>query len=462
MDSAETITVLSLCAGYGGIESGLARALANPMRIVAVEVEAFALANLVAKAEEGKLAIEAMWPDLRDFPAERFRGCFDIVAAGYPCQPFSCAGLRKGTDDPRHLWPHIAAIIEAVRPVWFFGENVPGHLTIGFPEVYRSLRTMGYKVEAGLFSAAECGAPHRRQRLFFLAYNKNADRRSGKKRKQSSTKFGRHRFADIRTLANHSICRLQIREIQQRRQSTSEPICKLSDASEKKLQGAEQCPSPKQRQGTQWPVAEFSRWPARPGQQQYEWEEPRVVENTKRRCRRRQNGDTQRLQCEIQTARPGKRQTQSRLGGAINGTSCRVDSNKLEGLDNEKLLNLRETDNRKKQMEQEILQQQMLRQSNNEISARNKHKTETLPKKSKSRNLRKMSKPREYPETSSKSKQRYSRNTVPEMPQEDTSREWNLGQKEKNSIRIDRLRLLGNGVVPQQAEKAFRILRKKF
>jgi DNA (cytosine-5)-methyltransferase 1 len=163
------ITVLSLCTGYGGLELGLSRALENPLRVVAVEVEAYALANLVAKAEAGKLAIEAMWPDLRTFPAERFRGCFDFIIAGYPCQPFSVAGKREGKDDPRHLWPAISRIVQAVEPVWCFFENVPGHLTLGFPSVYRSLRDMGYSVEAGLFTAAECGASIAGERLYILA-----------------------------------------------------------------------------------------------------------------------------------------------------------------------------------------------------------------------------------------------------------------------------------------------------
>ena len=169
MDNTKEITVLSLCAGYGGLELGLSEALARPLRVVALEIEAYALANLVSKAEEGKLGIEALWPDLKTFPAEKFRGCFDFVVAGYPCQPFSVAGKRQGTDDPRHLWPHIARIVQAVEPLWCFFENVPGHLTLGFGEVYCSLRDMGYAVEAGLFTAAECGVAMRGIRLFILA-----------------------------------------------------------------------------------------------------------------------------------------------------------------------------------------------------------------------------------------------------------------------------------------------------
>ena len=167
VDNPEQLTVLSLCTGYGGLELGLAGALENPLRVVAVEIEAYALANLVAKTEEGKLAIEALWPDLKTFPAERFRGCFDFVLAGYPCQPFSVAGKRAGTEDPRHLWPYIERIIEAVRPVYGFFENVPGHLNLGFPEVLRSLRDMGYAVEAGLFGAE--GGIEEGKRLFILA-----------------------------------------------------------------------------------------------------------------------------------------------------------------------------------------------------------------------------------------------------------------------------------------------------
>jgi len=174
VDFTKEFTCLSLCTGYGGLELGVKRVMPSLRTICYVEIEMFACANLVSKIEAGKMDAAPIWTDLKTFNAEPFRGRVDIVMGGFPCQPFSLAGKRQGTDDPRHLWPHIARIVEAVRPVWCVFENVAGHLTLGFPEVYRSLRNMGYSVEAGLFTAWEVGAPATRQRLFVLANATNS------------------------------------------------------------------------------------------------------------------------------------------------------------------------------------------------------------------------------------------------------------------------------------------------
>jgi DNA (cytosine-5)-methyltransferase 1 len=164
-----------------------------------VEIEAFAAANLVAKIEAGRLDAAPVWTDIKSFPVYRFRDRVHIVTAGYPCQPFSVAGKRKGSSDPRHLWPDIERIVKAVRPVWCFFENVPGHLTLGFPTVYRSLQNMGYKVEAGLFTAAECGlSMEDGKRLFILA---QAESFGGKlllqPRQQKQTNFDAGRSSKI-------------------------------------------------------------------------------------------------------------------------------------------------------------------------------------------------------------------------------------------------------------------------
>jgi DNA (cytosine-5)-methyltransferase 1 len=117
------------------------------------------------------LDLAPIWDDLSTFDGHAWRGLVDVVAAGYPCQPFSTAGRRRGVDDERHLWSQVARIIGECRPGLVFLENVPNHLRLGFREVAGDLRSMGYGIEAGLFSAAEVGAPHLRKRLFVLAYN---------------------------------------------------------------------------------------------------------------------------------------------------------------------------------------------------------------------------------------------------------------------------------------------------
>ena len=358
MDNTETINVLSLCTGYGGLELGLSGALEGVFRVVAVEVEAYALANLAAKAQEGKLAIEAMWPDLKTFPAERFRGCFDFILAGYPCQPFSVAGKRQGTDDPRHLWPHIARIVEAVRPVWCIFENVPGHLSIGYPEVYRSLRDMGYKVEAGLFTASEIGAPHKRQRLFIMA-------QSGYGRcewSQGEIQSGRDATISSGQLADTDCTQGEFDRGHQGVGRLPQQVENMAHAGCTKLSGRQSQPG-NNEQERQAVAGSCDKWPARPGQPQYEWEEPRVMADTarihgtgrKRQTRGRggiceaskveyaSEHNRRKAKGRIQTKTEresgptghtdssGQGQTESRVGRAVNGPSCRVDRLRLLG-----------------------------------------------------------------------------------------------------------------------------------
>jgi len=172
VDSTKTITHVGLCAGYGGIELGLKRVIPNLRTIALCEIEAFAIANLVAKMEAGLMDPAPIWPDLKTFPWESFRDRVDILTGGYPCQPFSSAGKRAGKDDPRHLWPWIADGIASMRPSICFFENVEGHISLGLSNVIEDLGRMGYRTTWGIFSAAEVGAPHQRKRVFILA-NRN-------------------------------------------------------------------------------------------------------------------------------------------------------------------------------------------------------------------------------------------------------------------------------------------------
>jgi len=165
----ELPNVISFCSGYGGIERGLDLAGVKHRVLAYVEIEAFAIANLVAKMEQGKLDPAPIYTDLKTFPATLFRDCVDIITGGYPCQPFSAAGQRKGTDDPRHLWPYIRKHINTIRPARCFFENVEGHISLGLSSVISDLEEDGYSATWGIFSAREVGAPHQRKRVYIMA-----------------------------------------------------------------------------------------------------------------------------------------------------------------------------------------------------------------------------------------------------------------------------------------------------
>jgi len=177
VDTSKTVTHLSLCTGYAGIDLGLKIVVPSLRTVAYCEREGFACANLVAKIEAGYLDAAPIWTDLRTFGWEAFRGKVDILSGGYPCQPFSLSGKRRGKEDPRHLWPFIADGIAIVQPAIIFLENVDGHVSLGLREVLTDLVNLGYRVEGrgkeptwGLFTSEEIGAPHRRTRVFIVAY----------------------------------------------------------------------------------------------------------------------------------------------------------------------------------------------------------------------------------------------------------------------------------------------------
>jgi DNA (cytosine-5)-methyltransferase 1 len=162
-------TVLSFCAGYAGIERGLDLAGVEHRVLAYVEIEAFAIANLVSKMESGELDPAPVYTDLKTFPAGLFRDAVDLITGGYPCQPFSAAGKRAGADDPRHLWPFIDHHIGIIDPGRVFFENVEGHISLGLSTVISDLEERGYDTTWGIFSAAEVGAPHQRKRVYIMA-----------------------------------------------------------------------------------------------------------------------------------------------------------------------------------------------------------------------------------------------------------------------------------------------------
>jgi len=304
VDITEEQRIISFCTGYGGIELGIRRTGLNVRTVLNVEIEAFAIANLVAKTEKGEMDAAPVWTDLKTFDGRPFRGKVHGIIGGYPCQPFSNAGQRKGTEDPRHLFPYICEHIRTIRPVWCFFENVGGHLNLGFDEVYKSLRELGYKVEAGLFTASEVGSPHKRERLFILAKRMDDTECTGlpevtKKiqRKGACATKDRERFRNVPDTASageladgDGIGRVHGEPCQQ---PTETGVDAQRDAT---AGGGDELADSGSSSGDQridWNSEGFNRqiagaftnneghgmWPARPGQEQYEWEEPRTVES---------------------------------------------------------------------------------------------------------------------------------------------------------------------------------------
>jgi DNA (cytosine-5)-methyltransferase 1 len=160
---------LHLCSGYGGFELGLRLAGIDARTVAHVERDSYAAAALVARMEEAHLDPAPIWDDLTTFDSGAWRGRVDCITAGFPCQPFSLAGSQRGIDDERWLWPAIKRIVREVGPRFVFLENVPELVRGGLPFVLADLADLGFDAEWGLHSAAEVGAPHKRERFWLLA-----------------------------------------------------------------------------------------------------------------------------------------------------------------------------------------------------------------------------------------------------------------------------------------------------
>ena len=306
VDTTKTINHLSLCSGYEGIGSGLSRVLPTLRNIAYVEREGFPAANLVAKMEAGALAPAPVHTDVKTFPFAEFRGCVDILSGGFPCQPFSSAGKRKGVEDPRHLFPYIAEGIRECQPSIVFLENVEGILSCrtgdGEPVlqyVLRTLEGMGYRATAGVFSAAEVGAPHQRKRVYILGYAAGIRPREHREdtREVSSDQGGEER----------RLYEPQGAGALPQDGSQSEGCKELANRNDERSQGRICGGQDSQRQGVDGYLgrsgaSSHQGWPSRPSEEQHDWEEPRV-----------------------------SGATQSRLGGKSNGASKRVDRLRLLG-----------------------------------------------------------------------------------------------------------------------------------
>ena len=142
------------------------------------------------------------WPDteiindVRELAndADRFRGVVDIITGGYPCQPFSLSGVRRGDKDDRHLWPEMLTVIQKVRPTWVIGENVAGHITLGLDTVLSDLEAAGYASRCFIIPAVAANARHRRDRCWIVAHTDSQGQSDGpinEQRVVANTRGGR-------------------------------------------------------------------------------------------------------------------------------------------------------------------------------------------------------------------------------------------------------------------------------
>lgn len=153
----------SLFSGIGGFDLGLERAGMQ----VAWQVENNEYCNRV---------LEKHWPRVTrygDITGVDWRQVepVDLVCGGFPCQPFSLAGKRRGTADNRYLWPEVVRCLSEVRPSWFLGENVPGITNMALDTVLTDLESLGYEVWTFNIPACAVDAPHQRKRVWILAHS---------------------------------------------------------------------------------------------------------------------------------------------------------------------------------------------------------------------------------------------------------------------------------------------------
>lgn len=162
------LTHLSLFSGFGGLD-------------IAAEMAGFKTIGQCEFADYPYKVLEKHWPhvpkwrDIRTLTGENFYAktglrTVDVISGGFPCQPFSCAGKRKGTEDDRYLWPEMLRVIEEIRPAWVIGENVAGIVNMALDTVLSDLEDRGYETQAFVIPACATDAAHRRDRVAIVAY----------------------------------------------------------------------------------------------------------------------------------------------------------------------------------------------------------------------------------------------------------------------------------------------------
>lgn len=172
--AARPLSALSLFAGIGGIDLGLRRA-GVARTVCYVEREAYAAGVLAKQMQGGGLDDAPIWSDVTTFDCGPWRGRVDLIVGGFPCQDISFAGTGAGIikGERSGLWSQFRRIVREVGPEYVFVENVEALLVRGLDVVLGDLASLGFDAEWGCFKASDVGAPHKRARIFILAVSRD-------------------------------------------------------------------------------------------------------------------------------------------------------------------------------------------------------------------------------------------------------------------------------------------------
>ena len=375
-------TIVSFFSGYGGLEKGISAALGGNTRVLAdVERDAFPVANLVAKMEQGLMDAAPVFTDVTKFPYREFRGLVDIACGGVPCQPHSHAGKRKGGADERFLFDVFCEGMAEMRPGIVLIENVEGLLSSKMPDgslciryILNQLENIGYCVEnrkgqplIGIFSASEVGAPHQRKRVFTLAYDKNSKRElTGTTRTRGTGLADGSDELALRDSIGRAYGESKEQPAEARFHAQRDPAAgggeDVAHQLDEGLQGHAGDGDDQARQGgggADRPVAEGglpiganrTAWPSRPGCSQYGWEPPRVVGNANggggalNGSLAGSIGQTEsRRENELNKTSERGGQTQPPLGRVLDGTAPGLDLSRHTGLSDSELAQMAEVE----------------------------------------------------------------------------------------------------------------------